>query len=311
MATLHQPVMASEVLHYLAPRPDGLYVDATAGGGGHSLALLQAMQATGPISGGLLSLDADPAAVARASERISPYAHCAVVVQANFRTLATVAPQHGFAAVDGILLDLGLSSDQLEDVSRGLSLMADGPLDMRLDPGLAQTAADLVNELAERDLADLIYRYGEDRQSRRIARAIVLARPVYTTARLAEVIARAVGRRSRIHPATRSFQALRIAVNEELDALEEVLPQAVDLLRPCGRLVVISFHSLEDRIVKQFMQHEARDCVCPPSMPACQCGHKATLRVVTRKPVEPSPEEVALNPRSRSAKLRVAERLCP
>jgi 16S rRNA (cytosine1402-N4)-methyltransferase len=191
----------------------------------------------------------------------------------------------------------------------GFALMADGPLDMRFDPAQETSANNLVNALPEGELANLIYAFGEERLSRRIARAIVQARPLSNTSQLVRVIERTVGRRSRLHPATRTFQALRIAVNDELGALVDVLPQAIALLRPGGRLAVISFHSLEDRIVKQFLQREAQDCLCPAEVLVCQCNHKASLRVVTRKPVEASAEEVAQNPRSRSAKLRVAERL--
>lgn len=303
--TVHVPVLLTEVLDLLAPRPGGVYVDATAGGGGHSQALLQRSAPDGRV----LSLDADPEAVSRLRAALSPYGQRSVVVQANFRQLAAVARSTGFDAVDGVLMDLGLSSDQLADGGRGFSFLVDGPLDMRFDPGQAVTAADLVNGLSERELADLIYELGEDRLARRIARAIVAARPIRTSGQLAEVIAQAVGRRERIHPATRTFQALRMAVNDELAALAEALPQAVDLLRPGGRLAVISFHSLEDRTVKQFMQREARDCLCPPSAPTCTCQHRAVLRLVTRKPVQPSPEEILRNPRSRSARLRVAEKL--
>jgi 16S rRNA (cytosine1402-N4)-methyltransferase len=300
--TVHQPVLAQEVLALLAPKPGGCYIDGTAGGGGHSWALLAA-------GGQVLSLDADPLAVARVRQRLHPFAERSLVLQGNFRTLTAAAQQVGFDPVDGILLDLGLSSDQLELEARGFALMTDGPLDMRFDPAQELSAADLVNTLPEGELADLIYTYGEERLSRRIARAMVQARPLHSTGQLARVIERAVGRRGRIHPATRTFQALRIAVNDELGALHAVLPQAMALLRPGGRLAVISFHSLEDRIVKQFMQREAQDCLCPPELLHCQCGHRATLRVLTRKPVGPSAEEIAANPRSRSAKLRAAERL--
>lgn len=319
--TVHRPVMEQEVLNFLAPRPGGLYIDATAGGGGHSLAILEASTwpremspdadalAAAPAAGRLLSLDADPVAVDRVRRRLEPFGERARVVHANFRHLGDVARQHGFAPVDGILMDLGLSSDQLENAAKGFALQSRGPLDMRFDPSQPVTAADLVNTYAEDDLANLIYRYGEDRLSRRIARAIVNARPIETTADLAAVIAQAVGRREKIHPATRTFQALRIAVNEELEVLAEALPQAVALLRPGGRLAVIAFHSLEDRIVKQFMQRESVDCVCPPEVMVCRCGHKATLAILTRKPIQAGRGEIDQNPRSRSAKLRVAERL--
>ena len=326
--TMHFPVLEQEVLRYLAPRPGALYIDATAGGGGHSLAILRASTSIdasfstslstdgkpgvslGTIpEGRVLSIDADPVAVERVRHRLKPFGERSMVAHANFRHLATVARQQGFSAVDGVLLDLGFSSDQLEDAGKGFAMLTRGPLDMRFDPSQPLTAADLVNSTGEEELANLIYRYGEDRLSRRIAKAIVRARPLSSTLELADVITRAVGRREKIHPATRTFQALRIAVNDELGALAEVLPQTVALLRPGGRLAVIAFHSLEDRIVKQFMQREATDCLCPPEVMVCQCGHKATLTIVTRKPVQASQAELGQNPRSRSAKLRVAERL--
>jgi 16S rRNA (cytosine1402-N4)-methyltransferase len=305
LETRHVPVLLAEVLQWLAPEPGGSYVDATAGGGGHSAALLEASHPHGRV----LSLDADPAAVDRVRRRLQAYGRRSTVVQANFRDLDTVCHQYGFQHVDGILLDLGLSSDQLADADRGFALMEQGPLDMRFNPKIPTTAADLVNSLSEAALADLIYRYGEETFARRIARAIVSNRPFYTSDRLAAVIARTLGRRGRLHPATKTFQALRIAVNDELGALEEALPKALAVLRPAGRLVVISFHSLEDRIVKQFMQREAKDCICPPEVLYCTCGHRASLRVLTRKPVKPSEDETARNPRSRSARLRAAERL--
>jgi 16S rRNA (cytosine1402-N4)-methyltransferase len=206
-------------------------------------------------------------------------------------------------------MDLGLSSRQLDDGDRGFSFGQEGPLDMRMDRSQGQSAADLVNTLSEAELADILWQYGEERHSRRIARAIVAARPMTTTGQLADLVARTVGRREQIHPATRTFQALRIAVNDELGALREALPQARDLLRPGGRLVVIAFHSLEDRLVKQFFRQESRDCICPPELPVCVCQHEATLKVLTSKPVRPTADEIARNPRSRSARLRVAERL--
>ncbi len=304
----HQPVMLAEVLQGLALRPGDDAIDGTVGGGGHAAAILQAIAPNGR----LLGLDADPTAIDRCRRRFQAElaAGRVVLVHANFARLHEVALAHGFTAVGGILLDLGLSSFQLADERRGFSFRAAGPLDMRFDPTQDTSAGDLVNRLPEEELADLIYCYGEERRSRRIARAIVRARPIRDAAHLAEVIQAAVGgRRDRIHPATRTFQALRIAVNRELEALTSVLPQAVSLLRPGGRLVVISFHSLEDRIVKQFFRRESQDCICPPDIPECVCGHKATLRVITRRPQRPSAEEVARNPRSRSARLRVAERL--
>jgi 16S rRNA (cytosine1402-N4)-methyltransferase len=232
-----------------------------------------------------------------------------VTVQGSYASLQEIATRQGFVGVHGILLDLGLSSLQLADQSRGFSFQVDAPLDMRYSPDREETAAHLVNQLSESDLADLLFRYGEEWQSRRIARAIVSARPIERTGRLATVVARAKGRRGRIHPATKTFQALRIAVNRELETLERGLPQAVSLLAAGGRLAVISFHSLEDRIVKRFFRRESRDCICPPEVPRCVCGHRATVRVLTRKPIRPSAREVEENPRSRSARMRVAERL--
>jgi 16S rRNA (cytosine1402-N4)-methyltransferase len=212
--------------------------------------------------------------------------------------------------VDGIIIDLGVSSMQLDQPERGFSFLTDAPLDMRFDPGNPITAADLVNQLSTNELADLLYRYGEERQARRIARHIVQARPIKTTGELSRIIAGAVrGERQGIHPATRSFQALRIEVNQELAGLENVLPQAVNALNAGGRLAVISFHSLEDRIVKQYFRRESRDCICPPRQPICTCGHRASIKEINRKPVEPRQEEILQNPRSRSAKLRVVEKL--
>jgi 16S rRNA (cytosine1402-N4)-methyltransferase len=260
-------------------------------------------------SGRLLGLDADPAAIAFAAEILQPFGDRVVLKATNARHMGAIAPPLGFGQVDGVLMDLGLSSRQLADADRGFSFSQDGPLDMRMNCSQGQTAADLVNRLPETDLADLLWRYGEERRSRRIARAIVAARPLTTTGQLADLVAQTVGRREKIHPATRTFQALRIAVNDELEALGEALPQARGLLRPGGRLAVIAFHSLEDRLVKRFYQQEARDCLCPPQVPVCVCEHSATLKVLTPRPVRPSDDEIARNPRSRSARLRVAERL--
>jgi 16S rRNA (cytosine1402-N4)-methyltransferase len=248
-------------------------------------------------------------AVALAGEQLAEFGKRVTLVQGNFAGLEEIASGHGFCPVDGILLDLGLSSLQLEAAGRGFSFQLDGPLDMRFDPSQPTTAADLVNTLSRQELADILSRYGEERQARRIARAIVAERPINTTGELAALVERTVGRRGRIHPATQTFQALRIAVNEELECLAEALPQALGLLMPGGRLTIISFHSLEDRLVKEFFRREARDCLCPPEVPICTCDHRATLGIVTKKPIRPSAEEVAANPRSRSAKLRIAYRL--
>ena len=266
--------------------------------------------------GELLGIDADPVALALAGEQLAEFGKRVALVQGNFADLEEIASEHGFGPVDGVLLDLGLSSLQLEAAGRGFSFQLDGPLDMRFDPsagsghrpGQATTAADLVNGLSVEELASVLSRYGEEPRARRIARAIVAERPINTTGELAALVERTVGRGRRIHPATRTFQALRMAVNEELECLAEALPQALRLLVPGGRLAIISFHSLEDRLVKQFFRSEARGCLCPPGIPVCVCGHRASLEIVTKKPIRPSAEEVAANPRSRSAKLRIAFR---
>jgi 16S rRNA (cytosine1402-N4)-methyltransferase len=264
----------------------------------------------------LLGLDLDPQALALARSRLSPFGERAILRQASYTTLQDQLRMLGWAGVNGILLDLGVSSMQLDTPGRGFSFQADAPLDMRFDPHAPLQASDLVNDLPEHELAQLLYRYGEEPRSRQIARAIVRARPVHTTAELAAIVVAASGgsRRKKaagrpIHPATRTFQALRIAVNRELEGLEMVLPQAVASLATGGRLAVISFHSLEDRIVKQFFRRESQDCLCPPRQPVCTCGHKATLIEISRRPVVPDPDEIAQNPRARSARLRVAERV--
>lgn len=301
----HVPVLYDQALAALEIRPGGHYVDATLGAGGHAAGILQASAPDGL----LLGLDADPEAVQFARQVLEPFGGRAVLAVGNFRHVRSLATAHGFESVDGVLLDLGISSRQLAGVQRGFSFDHDGPLDMRLDPSQGQTAADLVNRLPESQLADVLWQYGEERLSRRIARVIVAARPIETTGQLATLIARTVGYKEKIHPATRSFQALRIAVNDELGALADALPQTRDLLRPGGRLAVIAFHSLEDRQVKHFFQREAQDCICPPETLMCMCGHRATLRIITRKPIQPTDDEIARNPRSRSGRLRVAERL--
>jgi 16S rRNA (cytosine1402-N4)-methyltransferase len=236
---------------------------------------------------------------------LGAFGHRAILVQGNFATMATEVEALNLGGVDGVLLDLGVSAMQLANPAQGFSFQLAGPLDMRLDPTTSRTAADLVNSLPERDLADLIYQYGEEPASRAIARAIARARPIRTTSELSQIVSQVV-KRHRIHPATRTFQALRIAVNDELTRLREGLSAAVSVLKSGGRLVVITFHSLEDRIVKRFFSREARDCICPPEILVCTCHHRATLDVVTRKPIRPGDREIARNPRSRSAKLRIA-----
>ncbi len=302
----HAPVLTEEVVRYLAVQPGGRYVDGTVGAGGHARAIIEAA-APGGL---LLGLDADPQAIGIAERNLAPFAESVKLVEANFRELTDTCRGLNFVPVHGVLFDLGLSSVQLADTSRGFSFQTEAPLDMRFSPQQPLTAAGIVNECPEAELADVIWRFGEERASRRIARAIVRARPLSTTRELAAIVSRAMpGGRSRIHPATRTFQALRIAVNDELGALTAGLEQARDILGLGGRLVVISFHSLEDRIVKQFFQRESRDCICPPEVPRCGCGHRATLRIVTKRTVTPGPQEIAANPRSRSARLRAAEKL--
>jgi len=304
----HQSVLYHEIIHALNPKSPGRYIDATVGAGGHAAGILEAASP----DGSLLGMDLDPQALAIASQRLSVYAQRAILVQASYTSLLAQIARLGWSDVQGIVIDLGVSSMQLDTPTRGFSFKSDGPLDMRFGPDAPASAADLVNRLPESELADLIWRYGEDRFSRRIARSIVQSRPLETTRQLAEAVVRAYGgSKSHIHPATRTFQALRIAVNEELSAVESVLPQAIQALAPSGRLAVIAFHSLEDRIVKQYFRRESRDCVCPPEQPVCTCTHRASIREVNRHPLEASEAEIRDNPRSRSAKLRIVEKLNP
>ncbi len=302
----HRPVLYHEIIHALRPQRDGFYVDGTIGAAGHAIGILQSSEPNGR----LLGFDVDPQALSIARRRLEKYEPRIVLILASYTTLREQLDKLGWKSVDGILLDLGVSSMQLDTANRGFSFRTDAPLDMRFDPGSPVSAADLVNNLPEKELADLLYQYGEERRSRQVAKTIVQSRPLYSTVQLAEVVARVTsGGRKGLHPATRTFQALRIAVNNELKAIEEVLPQAVNALAQGGRLAVISFHSLEDRIIKGFYRRESRDCICPPSQPVCTCGHRAELREITRRPIQPQESEMAENPRSRSARLRVAEKL--
>lgn len=302
----HQPVLYHEIIHALRPQSPGRYVDATVGAGGHAWGILEASAPDGQ----LLALDRDPQALAIASQRLSVYHPRVILVHASYTRLREELSRLGWSQVNGIVFDLGVSSMQLDQAERGFSFLADGLLDMRFDPTTGMSASDLVNTLSEEELTELIWRYGEERHARRIAREICRSRPLHTTVELAQIVERVVGgQRERIHPATRTFQALRIAVNNELRALEEALPAAAESLASGGRLAVISFHSLEDRIVKQFFRRESKDCICPPEQPVCTSNHRATLREITRKPILPSSEEIETNPRARSAKLRVAEKI--
>ncbi|HEX6270521.1 MAG TPA: 16S rRNA (cytosine(1402)-N(4))-methyltransferase RsmH [Anaerolineales bacterium] len=305
MNAMHEPVLYKEIIHALQPRSGGRYVDGTLGAGGHARGILEVCAPDGQ----LLGLDLDPQALALARKTLAPYEQRIHLAQASYTSLSTQLVKLGWDTVDGIVLDLGASSMQFDTPERGFSFQHDAPLDMRFGPSVLQTAADLVNELSERELADLIFKYGEERDSRKIARAIVRARPLHTTRELVAVIESASPRRGdRIHPATRTFQALRIAVNEELASIEEVLPQAVAALTPGGRLAVISFHSLEDRIVKDFFREQSKDLVNPPYEQIYEVERSATLKEVNRKPITPSDEEIKSNPRARSAKLRIVEK---
>jgi 16S rRNA (cytosine1402-N4)-methyltransferase len=310
----HEPVMLAECLEWLSPSPGGVVVDATLGLGGHAVALLEHLGPTGRLVG----LDRDPESLRHAGIRLQ--ASCAawgwtgcpiLLVHTDFRDLGPLLREHSVEAIDGILFDLGVSSMQLDLSERGFSFRASGPLDMRMDPTAGDSAADIVNSLPEVELARIIWEYGEERYSRRIARRLVERRPIHTTAELAE-IARlaypAAERHRRIHPATRTFQALRIYVNDELASLEPALLAAAGLLRPGGRIVVLAYHSLEDRIVKRTFEYLAGRCRCPPQVPICACGAEARLKILTRKPLTPSPAEIERNSRARSARLRAAER---
>lgn len=302
---MHQSVLSQPAIDLLAPAPGETFVDGTLGSAGHARLLLSRLGERGRLVG----IDRDPLAIARARAIRDPRLS---LVEGNFADLPAILDSQGIGGVDGVLLDLGISSDQLDDPERGLSFRTDGPLDMRLNRDDPLTAADLVNGLREEELADLLWRYGEERWSRRIARRIVERRPLRRTGELREVVAGAIPRGAwpkGIDPATRTFQALRIEVNDELRNLEQGLSGAIDRLAPAGRIAVISFHSLEDGIVKRRFRDETRDCICPPESPQCTCNHRRRLRILTRKPVQPDAQEVAANPRSRSARLRAAQRL--
>lgn len=302
----HESVMMPEIMQALNVQPGGRYIDGTLGEGGHSREILRAADPGGQV----LGLDADVEAITVATERLAEYGESFRAVNVNFRDVRATALQHEFVPVHGVLFDLGVSSLQLDRESRGFSFRRADPLDMRFSFDQQITAADIVNHYAESELADIIFHLGEDRAARRIAREIVRSRPILTSIELAQIIAKANPRRGkRIHPATRTFQAIRIAVNDELSALETALEQAVSLIGQGGRMAVISYHSLEDRIVKNFVRKQASDCVCPPGTPICRCDHLATLKLITRRPLIPTDTETASNPRARSAKLRVVERI--
>lgn len=307
----HLPVLLEETMTGLKLRSGGIYVDCTAGGGGHSTEILRR---TTP-NGRLIAIDQDPAAVAAVTNQLASYVGRFTVVRENFAHLARVLEQLGTGSVDGVLMDLGVSSYQLDNPARGFSYMHDAPLDMRMDPAGPVTAAVLVNTLGAGELTEIIRRYGEERWAARIASFVISGRqtgPITTTGQLVELIKAAIpakARRQGPHPAKRTFQALRIAVNGELELLEGALRAAVDVLAPGGRICVITFHSLEDRTVKEVFRELTGPCRCPRDFPRCVCGAQARLKVITGRPIVPSEEELADNPRSRSAKLRVAEKV--
>jgi 16S rRNA (cytosine1402-N4)-methyltransferase len=302
---IHVPVLLEEALNGLQVKAGGRYIDCTLGTGGHARRILE----ESAPDGRLLGIDLDAQAIEVARRRLAPYEERITLVHDNFSRLKDIASEQRYIAADGVLLDLGVSSPQLQQGDRGFSFQQEGPLDMRFDLEGEITASHLVNKLRERELADILAKYGEEPKAKAIARTIVKNRPLQTTLDLANLVVRTVGRQRRLHPATRTFQALRIAVNEELRALSEVLSQIPAVLALGGRMAIITFHSLEDRLVKQFMAQEARDCICPPKVPACACDHRRTLQIVTKKPVRPSSAEIRENPRCRSAKLRIAIRL--
>ena len=310
MGGVHVPVLLQECIEGLRLRPDGIYVDGTLGRGGHSAVIAEKL-----TTGRLIGIDRDQAAIDEAGERLRPWADRVTLVRDNFRNLGAILDGLGIQKADGMLFDLGVSSPQLDDPSRGFSYMADAPLDMRMDKSDTLTAYELVNSWEEAELRRIFFEYGEERYSGRIAGAIArrrAERPIETTLELVDVIKSAMptaALREKQHPAKRCFQAIRIAVNDELGSLRDMLDTALDRLTPGGRLCVISFHSLEDRIVKSAIRARENGCTCPPDFPVCVCGFKKTVESVTRKPITPSERELEENPRSRSAKLRIAQRL--
>ncbi|MCB8944708.1 MAG: 16S rRNA (cytosine(1402)-N(4))-methyltransferase RsmH [Ardenticatenaceae bacterium] len=299
MTDSHIPVLYHEVLELLQPQPNGRYLDGTVGAGGHTRGILEASAPNGQV----VAFDRDPAAIAFAQQQLAEFGSRVTFINDSYTAM------RGHGQFDGILLDLGLSSRQLADSQRGFSFLREGPLDMRFDTTQGPTAADLINNLTETELADIFWRYGEERRSRQWAKVIVAHRPLTTTIQLADLIANQVKKRGRIHPATQIFQALRIAVNNELEVVASGVKIAVELLRVNGRLAVISFHSLEDRFVKQYFRELSRDCICPPEQPICTCNRQPIARLITRKAVQASADEIAANPRSRSARLRVVEKV--
>lgn len=302
----HIPVLYHEIIKALAPHSGGLYIDGTLGAGGHSWGILNKSDP----SGKLLGLDVDPDAITIARQRLSEFKNRAIIRQGSYSLISSFAHELGWNFVDGIIFDLGVSSIQLDTKERGFSFLYDAPLDMRFNHQEGITAADIINHYSEAELANLIWKYGEEKYSRRIARVICESRPIHGTLELANLIRKVYGNQhSHINPATRTFQALRIAVNDELKTIEISIPQAIQLLKPDGILAVISFHSLEDRLIKTIFRMESKNCICPPEQPVCTCNHVATIQEVNKKPITASSEEIKKNPRSRSAKLRIAKKI--
>jgi len=300
----HTPVLTKETIEYLNIRPDTLIVDATLGGGGHAKAILEASKTVK-----LIGIDRDLDAIGSAKENLKEFGSGVTFVHDNFSNISSMI---GDRKINGILFDLGVSSYQIDAAQRGFSFQADAPLDMRMDMSAKVTAKDLINDLSRKDVERIIKDYGEDRYFKRIASAIVNKRPVSTTSELADIIKYSIPKTSPINTTksiARVFQAFRIAVNNELDSMKKALKDSIDLLAPKGRIVVISYHSLEDRIVKELFKRESVDCICPPKLPACVCKHRKKLNIITKKPITPSDAELKANPRSRSAKLRAAEHI--
>lgn len=303
---VHTPVLIKEAIEGLGVQPGGYFIDCTVGSGGHAVAISEKISP----GGRLLGIDADPEAIEIAKSKLARYGEAATLVNDNFANLKATCSKYNMYSVDGILFDLGVSTLQLDTAQRGFSFQRDAPLDMRFNPTHGLTAADIVNSFPEQELARIIRENSEEHHSRRIARHIVQNRSITTTLALAQVVEQVLGsKHSKIHPATRTFMALRIAVNGELENLKLALEQTIDLLRFRGRLVVISYHSLEDRIVKEFVRREASSCICPAGIVICRCGHLPTLKLISRKVIRPTLLEIESNPRSRSARMRIAERL--
>ncbi|HPC35723.1 MAG TPA: 16S rRNA (cytosine(1402)-N(4))-methyltransferase RsmH [Candidatus Marinimicrobia bacterium] len=307
MTTLHIPVLVEPTIQFLINRPTGIYVDCTLGTGGHFQTIAQHLD----NDAYLIGIDADPSAVQYCAQNIS-ISQPHQFITANFADLKRVCYRAGFPKVDGILMDLGLSSFALDNPERGFTFSQNGPLDMRFSPDTAQNAMEFINTASQKELASVFKEYGEERFSQKIARRIITERakdPIKTTGQLAAIIREEVPGQFQVKTLSRIFQAIRIHINRELDALRQGLSDAISLLAPSGRIVVISYHSIEDRIVKQFFQNEARDCICPPEFPICQCNHHAQLKILTNRPIVPNKSEIQRNSRARSARLRAAEKL--